>query len=595
MSRGVWRIFAVALRPVSAARSTRTRSLDFSGVLERAVKLLKRDGRVRAEPLPARGALPPRAGGRVPGHEPRAVGAGRAAGPELGRGPRRGGRRAAARRSSSSAIASSRSTASATPTSRCSTTRRRSSQALRPDGDPRQAISVSFRAVPGAARVRQRRVRRDRGQGRRAPRRVQVRRARSVPGTDESRPASPDRRRPAAERRPGERRRRARHDRRRDRHARRPKRSPTRSSGCCRPRRCAIGRPASGAPRRPADVGHPVPIARQPSRVRERRSSVAAFRPTSTRGSASSTRRRDAGRGRAAAISGATRLSDLRAAALLRSRLVRLSDAGVSALAPELAEALARPEPPAACRDLGRRGSARARPAAHGSRRRGCRGSIASRRPSCSMRCSGETAYAYETARAAAPAGARESQEAARASCARIQNRGYATLARDRRPPRPARGRRRIERGDRRRRRGQPDDRARGQGARVPDRVRRQHRPRHRRASGRRSASRLDAAGEPSVAIADYQSEADEDAQAREREETKRLLYVALTRARDRLYLSATVAGRRLPDGRAAASARCCRDRSWRFLAVSLGTRTAAAWTAAQVAGSAGKLTGGRA
>ena len=48
-------------------------------------------------------------------------------------------------------------------------------------------------------------------------------------------------------------------------------------------------------------------------------------------------------------------------------------------------------------------------------------------------------------------------------------------------------------------------------------------------------------AATPSVAIADYQSEADEDAQAREREETKRLLYVALTRARDRLYLSATV------------------------------------------------------
>ena len=55
--------------------------------------------------------------------------------------------------------------------------------------------------------------------------------------------------------------------------------------------------------------------------------------------------------------------------------------------------------------------------------------------------------------------------------------------------------------------------------------------PRHRRSSD----------GEPAVAIADFQSEADEDAQAREREETKRLLYVALTRARDRLYLSATV------------------------------------------------------
>jgi len=51
-----------------------------------------------------------------------------------------------------------------------------------------------------------------------------------------------------------------------------------------------------------------------------------------------------------------------------------------------------------------------------------------------------------------------------------------------------------------------------------------------------------DAAGESSVAIADYQSEADEDARARDREETKRLLYVALTRARDRLYLSGSVA-----------------------------------------------------
>jgi ATP-dependent helicase/nuclease subunit A len=50
-----------------------------------------------------------------------------------------------------------------------------------------------------------------------------------------------------------------------------------------------------------------------------------------------------------------------------------------------------------------------------------------------------------------------------------------------------------------------------------------------------------DASGDPSVAIADYQSEADEDAQVRDREETKRLLYVALTRARDRVYLSATV------------------------------------------------------
>ena len=59
---------------------------------------------------------------------------------------------------------------------------------------------------------------------------------------------------------------------------------------------------------------------------------------------------------------------------------------------------------------------------------------------------------------------------------------------------------------------------------------------------GRRAPIRIGftTANEPTVAIADYQSESDEDAQAREREETKRLLYVALTRARDRLYLSAT-------------------------------------------------------
>ena len=50
-----------------------------------------------------------------------------------------------------------------------------------------------------------------------------------------------------------------------------------------------------------------------------------------------------------------------------------------------------------------------------------------------------------------------------------------------------------------------------------------------------------DPGGGPSVAIADYQSEADEDAVNKDREETKRLLYVALTRARDRLYLSTTV------------------------------------------------------
>ena len=83
LSRGVWRMFAVALRS-TRARSRRASLLDFSGVLERAVKLLEGDGRVRAQPVPARVPVPPRARRRIPGHQPRAVGAGRAAGAQLG-------------------------------------------------------------------------------------------------------------------------------------------------------------------------------------------------------------------------------------------------------------------------------------------------------------------------------------------------------------------------------------------------------------------------------------------------------------------------------------------------------------------------------
>jgi ATP-dependent exoDNAse (exonuclease V) beta subunit len=44
----------------------------------------------------------------------------------------------------------------------------------------------------------------------------------------------------------------------------------------------------------------------------------------------------------------------------------------------------------------------------------------------------------------------------------------------------------------------------------------------------------------PSVAIGERESDSDRDFEAREAEESKRLLYVALTRARDRLYLAAT-------------------------------------------------------
>jgi hypothetical protein len=47
--------------------------------------------------------------------------------------------------------------------------------------------------------------------------------------------------------------------------------------------------------------------------------------------------------------------------------------------------------------------------------------------------------------------------------------------------------------------------------------------------------------GAPVVSIGDFRSEADEDAAAREREEAKRLLYVAVTRARDRLYFASAL------------------------------------------------------
>ena len=52
--------------------------------------------------------------------------------------------------------------------------------------------------------------------------------------------------------------------------------------------------------------------------------------------------------------------------------------------------------------------------------------------------------------------------------------------------------------------------------------------------------------GEPLVTISDHESAADRDDEEKDQEETKRLLYVALTRARDRLYLAGTIANGKL-------------------------------------------------
>jgi ATP-dependent helicase/nuclease subunit A len=65
------------------------------------------------------------------------------------------------------------------------------------------------------------------------------------------------------------------------------------------------------------------------------------------------------------------------------------------------------------------------------------------------------------------------------------------------------------------------------------------------------------AAGEDdvSVAVGDFRSDADEDAAARDAEESKRLLYVALTRARDRLYLASVLKDGTLQPGRGSLAA----------------------------------------
>ena len=134
VSRGVWRMFAIA-----EAEYRRTLDahavLDFPDVLLRALELLRQMEEFSQSRYPARVALPPRARRRVPGHEPRAVGAGVAADPVVGRGRRPAP--TASRRSSSSATGSSRSTASATRTSRCCARPARYIEALRPDGDVR--------------------------------------------------------------------------------------------------------------------------------------------------------------------------------------------------------------------------------------------------------------------------------------------------------------------------------------------------------------------------------------------------------------------------------------------------------------------------
>jgi ATP-dependent helicase/nuclease subunit A len=229
-------------------------------------------------------------------------------------------------------------------------------------------------------------------------------------------------------------------------------------------------------------------------------------------------------------------LSELRAAAFLRSRLAHVSDIALARLAPDLSAAILDPDVPGVeLNDEDRR----ALDALRVSVPRWL--TWVDRLPPAELvsRVLGETGYLAKRREGANPQ-ERENLKKLAAMIRRFQNRGYATLARV---------------ADHLEELAVGDESNAALDARDSVSLMTVHASKGlefpvvfivnigRGTGGFRPPVRVaaDANGDPSVSVADFQSEADDDAQAREREETKRLLYVAATRARDRLYLSATV------------------------------------------------------
>jgi len=225
--------------------------------------------------------------------------------------------------------------------------------------------------------------------------------------------------------------------------------------------------------------------------------------------------------------------SNLRAAAWLRSRFVRLSDEGLLALRGVVASSLEGGELDGRLSDADR---ARLQ-AARGSAARWLR--LVDRLPPAELFdiVLRESAYAFELGGPRVDQ-ARENLKKLRALLRRMQNRGYLTLARlvahlDR-----------LAVGDESNAAIDAVDAvslmtihaAKGLEFPVVFVVNLSRGTGNRRLPMRVAA--VPGGVDASVSIGDFQSEADEDSPAREREETKRLLYVAVTRARDRLYLS---------------------------------------------------------
>jgi len=229
--------------------------------------------------------------------------------------------------------------------------------------------------------------------------------------------------------------------------------------------------------------------------------------------------------------------SDLRAAALLRSRFIRVSDAALVRLAPRLSAALIDRSPPlGALEEEDRAILTLAR--AHISRWL----SLVDLIPPAELLelVLAESAYPFEL-RGPRRAQARENLKKMRSLIRRIQNRGYATLGRF------ADYLDALTAGD--------------ESNAVVDaldavNLMTVHASKGlefpivfvvnlaKGSGGPRQPIRVSAAGddEPaSVSIGAFDSETDDGERSRELEESKRLLYVALTRARDRLYLSSAL------------------------------------------------------
>jgi ATP-dependent helicase/nuclease subunit A len=237
--------------------------------------------------------------------------------------------------------------------------------------------------------------------------------------------------------------------------------------------------------------------------------------------------------------------SNLRAAAFLRSRFVRISDRALAALAPDLAASLA-PETalPESLAEEDRRTIALARTHAAAWL------SQVDRVPPAELieQVLRDSAYAYELGETGAQQ-AWENLKKMRGLVRRIQNRGYATLTRI------ADHLDALTAGDESNAVIEALDAvnlmtvhaAKGLEFPIVFVVNMA-----KGASGFPKPVRVVAGGdaEPSVSVGPFVSEMDDLERVREKHETRRLLYVALTRARDRLYLSSALKGGAIAAGR---------------------------------------------